>query len=334
MQCLSFPPKNHPLQQKSFQPPLTYRRKSSIIECSSRSSFRLNNQIKIAVNNEGIISNRNQHKPSNGHLVPLALQDGYALQSENDHTAAATPSFLEVFKRKLNGIAHLTRPYAWINIAIVPTILMNVFLCAINQICDVEIDKINKPYLPLASGDLSIGTAIAICVGCTLMSLAMGVMSGSPALLWAQILWFLTGCAYSLPLPFLRWKSHTFMAPFTLVILMGLLLQIPFFIHSQTYVLGRPFIMTRSFIFTTAIMSIFAFVNGLLKDLPDVEGDKAFGMQTLCVLLGKEKVLPLCVNLMLIGYGGAIIAGSSSSSIISKLVTLNYIEYFLIHFLR
>ncbi|KDO53484.1 hypothetical protein CISIN_1g0463362mg, partial [Citrus sinensis] len=111
------------------------------------------------------------------------------------------------------------------------------------------------------------------------------------------------------------------MAPFTLVILMGLLLQIPFFIHSQTYVLGRPFIMTRSFIFTTAIMSIFAFVNGLLKDLPDVEGDKAFGMQTLCVLLGKEKVLPLCVNLMLIGYGGAIIAGSSSSSIISKLVT-------------
>ncbi|KAH9685630.1 homogentisate phytyltransferase 1 [Citrus sinensis] len=386
MQCLSFSPKNHPLQQKSFQPPLTYR----------RNSFRLNNQIKIALNNEGIISNRNHHKPSNGHLVPLALQDGYALQSENNHTAAATPSFLEVFKRKLNGIAHLTRPYAWINIivavtsvsllpiqslsdvtpnfftgiimAIVPTILMNVFLCAINQICDVEIDKINKPYLPLASGDLSMGTAIAICVGCTLMSLAMGVMSGSPALLWAQILWFLTGCAYSLPLPFLRWKSHTFMAPFTLVILMGLLLQIPFFIHSQTYVLGRPFIMTRSFIFTTAIMSIFAFVNGLLKDLPDVEGDKAFGMQTLCVLLGKEKVLPLCVNLMLIGYGGAIIAGSSSSSIISKLVTIighsilafmvwlrsrkvdldsfesqfsfymylwkiNYVEYILIHFL-
>lgn len=126
MQCLSFPPKNHPLQQKSFQPPLTYRRKSSIIECSSRSSFRLNNQIKIAVNNEGIISNRNQHKPSNGHLVPLALQDGYALQSENDHTAAATPSFLEVFKRKLIGIAHLTRPYAWINI--VSCLLINIMM--------------------------------------------------------------------------------------------------------------------------------------------------------------------------------------------------------------
>lgn len=126
MQCLSFSPKNHPLQQKSFQPPLTYRRKSSIIECSSRSSFRLNNQIKIALNNEGIISNRNHHKPSNGHLVPLALQDGYALQSENNHTAAATPSFLEVFKRKLNGIAHLTRPYAWINI--VSCLLINIMM--------------------------------------------------------------------------------------------------------------------------------------------------------------------------------------------------------------
>ncbi|KDO41537.1 hypothetical protein CISIN_1g033565mg [Citrus sinensis] len=116
-------------------------------------------------------------------------------------------------------------------------------------------------------------------------------------------------------------------------------------------------------------MSVFAFVNGLLKDLPDVEGDKKFGMKTLCVLLGKEKVLPLCVNMMLVAYGGAMISGASSSFMINKIVSiighgilalilwlqskkvdldnfestfgfymliwkLNYVEYILIHFLR
>ncbi|KDO45506.1 hypothetical protein CISIN_1g029438mg [Citrus sinensis] len=114
-------------------------------------------------------------------------------------------------------------------------------------------------------------------------------MSGSPPLLLNQILFFLCGCAYSLPLPFLRWKSHTFMAPLCLVITMGLT-GLPFYMHTQQYVLGRPFVITRPLILMGAIMSIFAFVNGLLKDLPDVEGDKKFGMNTLCVLLGKEKV--------------------------------------------
>ncbi|KAH9751429.1 putative homogentisate phytyltransferase 1 [Citrus sinensis] len=149
-------------------------------------------------------------------------------------------------------------------LVIVPTLLMNTFLTALNQICDVEIDKINKPYLPLASGDLSRGTAMAICIGSAILSFTLAIMSGSPPLLSIQILGFLSGCAYSLPLPFLRWKSHTFMAPLCLVIMMGLT-ALPFCMHMQQYVLGRPFVITRPLIFMVAIMSIFAFVNGLLK---------------------------------------------------------------------
>ncbi|KAL9448366.1 hypothetical protein AB3S75_015779 [Citrus x aurantiifolia] len=59
--------------------------------------------------------------------------------------------------------------------------------------------KINKPYLPLASGDLSMGTAIAICIESAILSYALAIMSGSPPLLLIQILCFLCGCAYSLP---------------------------------------------------------------------------------------------------------------------------------------
>ncbi|KAL9451481.1 hypothetical protein AB3S75_013112 [Citrus x aurantiifolia] len=114
MQCLDFSPKFNPLQKpgcfKTIALPLTQRHgavantslsnKSPSIKCSSQRSFHLPNQNKIALNNEGIISNRNHQKPLNKQLVPLALQDGYALQSEDANTAAAAPSFLEVFKKK------------------------------------------------------------------------------------------------------------------------------------------------------------------------------------------------------------------------------------------
>lgn len=39
--------------------------------------------------------------------------------------------------------------------ALVPALLMNVAIVGVNQLYDVDIDKVNKPYLPLASGELS-----------------------------------------------------------------------------------------------------------------------------------------------------------------------------------
>ena len=36
---------------------------------------------------------------------------------------------------------------------------MNVFIIGINQIEDVEIDRLNKPWLPIAAGDLSLEAA-------------------------------------------------------------------------------------------------------------------------------------------------------------------------------
>ncbi|KAH9685575.1 homogentisate phytyltransferase 1 chloroplastic [Citrus sinensis] len=312
MQCLDFSPKFNPLQKpgcfKTIAPPLTQRHgavantslsnKSPSIKCSSQRSFHLPNQNKIALNNEGIISNRNHQKPLNKQLVPLALQDGYALQSEDANTAAAAPSFLEVFKKKLIAINHLVRTYTWVNIVFAN---VSVSLLPVQSLADltprffIEILKINKPYLPLASGDLSMGTAMAICIGSAILSFTLGIMSGSPPLLSIQILGFLSGCAYSC-----QWESHTFMAPLCLVIMMGLT-ALPFCMHMQQYVLGRPFVITRPLIFMVAIMSIFAFVNGLLKVIiltlysnfirfAGRGRRKNFGMNTLCVVLGKEKV--------------------------------------------
>jgi UbiA prenyltransferase family len=39
--------------------------------------------------------------------------------------------------------------------ALGPALLMNICIVGLNQLYDVEIDRVNKPYLPLASGELS-----------------------------------------------------------------------------------------------------------------------------------------------------------------------------------
>ncbi|KAH9760452.1 homogentisate geranylgeranyltransferase [Citrus sinensis] len=144
-----------------------------------------------------------------------------------------------------------------------------------------------------------------------------------------------------------------------MMILMGLVYQLLFYIHIQKYVLARPVIITKPLVFATTFIS----------DVPDVDGDREFGIQTLSVIIGKEKVFWLGVYMMLTAYGAAILVGASSSFLLSKLVTiishsilafilwrraqtvdlsnkastlsfymfiwkLHYVEYLLIHFVR
>lgn len=46
------------------------------------------------------------------------------------------------------------------------------------QIYDVEIDRVNKPYLPLAAGEFSVQTGSAIVAATGALSLALGIALG------------------------------------------------------------------------------------------------------------------------------------------------------------
>ncbi|KHN24641.1 Homogentisate phytyltransferase 1, chloroplastic [Glycine soja] len=50
--------------------------------------------------------------------------------------------------------------------AMVPQLFMSIYMNGVNQLFDVEIDKINKPHLPLASGQLSFRTGAIIVASC------------------------------------------------------------------------------------------------------------------------------------------------------------------------
>ena len=94
-----------------------------------------------------------------------------------------------------------------------------------NQIFDVDIDKVNKPYLPLASGDWSLHTGISVAVSTGVVAVLLGIYIGSAPLLATLVGSLLLGIAYSVDLPFLRWKKYPVLA-------MGCILSVRYFTPS------------------------------------------------------------------------------------------------------
>ncbi|KAF5195599.1 Homogentisate phytyltransferase 1 protein [Thalictrum thalictroides] len=205
---------------------------------------------------------------------------------------------------------------------LLPAILMNIYVVGLNQLYDIQIDKVNKPDLPLARGDFSekVGTAIVATV--STLSFGMGLAFKSPPLLFALLICFLLGSAYSVDLPFLRWKKHPLLAAACILCVRALALQLAFFIHIQNYVLGKPILFTKPLIFGTTFMCFFVAVIALFKDIPDVDGDRHYGIQSFSVQLGQEKVFWLCINMLLMAYGSAVVIGASLPYPLSKMVTV------------
>ena len=85
-------------------------------------------------------------------------------------------------------------------------IACNVFIVGINQIADIELDKINKLYLPLASGELSVESARIIIYTASVFALL--VASFIHFYLFITILFSLfIGWSYSMP-PIYFKKHH------------------------------------------------------------------------------------------------------------------------------
>lgn len=83
--------------------------------------------------------------------------------------------------------------------AAVPALLANVYIVGLNQLSDIEIDKINKPQLPLASGRLSVARGRQIVLVSLLGSLALTAGARSLPLAIAVGGSILLGTVYSLP---------------------------------------------------------------------------------------------------------------------------------------
>jgi homogentisate phytyltransferase/homogentisate geranylgeranyltransferase len=174
--------------------------------------------------------------------------------------------------------------------AVVAALFMNIYIVGLNQLFDIEIDKVNKPTLPLASGEYSPATGVALVSAFAAMSFGLGWAVGSQPLFLALFISFILGTAYSINLPFLRWKRSAVVAALCILAVRAVIVQLAFFLHIQTFVFRRPAVFTRPLIFATAFMTFFSVVIALFKDIPDIEGDRIFGIKSFSVRLGQKKV--------------------------------------------
>ena len=62
------------------------------------------------------------------------------------------------------------------------SLMLNIYIVGLNQLTDVDIDRINKPYLPIAAGAFTMQTGLALVVVTGI--LALGIMAIGQMMIW------------------------------------------------------------------------------------------------------------------------------------------------------
>jgi homogentisate phytyltransferase/homogentisate geranylgeranyltransferase len=165
----------------------------------------------------------------------------------------------------------------------------NIYIVGLNQLYDVEIDKVNKPHLPLANGEFSVkqGKYMVGLTGVLAILLAVSLGIG---LLTTVTVSLLIGTAYSLP-P-IRLKRFPLLAAICILTVRGIVVNVGLFLHFSQ-ILGETLTLPPQLWILTLFIFIFTVAIAIFKDVPDMEGDKKYQIQTFTLLLGKSTVFTI-----------------------------------------
>jgi homogentisate phytyltransferase/homogentisate geranylgeranyltransferase len=182
---------------------------------------------------------------------------------------------------------------------------VNVAIVGINQVEDVEIDRINKPRLPIAAGDLSLRGAKAIVAAAAVVPIALALTQG-PIELGAVVTGLLVGVAYSSP-P-LRLKRRPVLAALAISGVRSVVVNVGVALHFARTLGGETTVVEPVWALTLFVIP-FSLAIAILKDVPDAEGDRRFAIATFTVRLGGDRVFRLGLGLLAVAYLGMAIAG-------------------------
>lgn len=171
--------------------------------------------------------------------------------------------------------------------ALLVGIACNLFIVGLNQVADVDIDRINKPYLPLPAGALNMVQARHIVCGALVVALATALFV-SPWLLLVVGAAAFIGWAYSMP-PF-QWKRHHLPAAIAISTVRGVLINLGGFMVYDHLVNG-PVIVPAHVWMLAAFITAFSICIAWFKDLADVPGDARYGIRTLAVMYSPRTAL-------------------------------------------
>ena len=165
----------------------------------------------------------------------------------------------------------------------------------LNDLFDIERDRINKPYRPLPSGALSPRFALAAGVACEVAALALGLAVAPDALTLAAYLVAVAGASlYNVVLRFASPLKGFYTAA---------IIGIP--LTYAALVAGVPL----PGVFAVAAVAFFA-GRELMMDVCDAAGDAATGLVTVAQLLGERRAAHLAWGLM---AGAVALMGVSSA---------------------
>lgn len=182
-------------------------------------------------------------------------------------------------------------------------LLGNLYIVGLNQLEDIAIDCVNKPHLPLAAGEFSVTDGSWIVAAAGLGSIVLALIGG-PWLLATVGLSLAIGTAYSLP-P-LRLKRFPFWASVCILAVRGALVNVGLFLHVSDR-LGLPIVVPGRVWALTAFILLFSIAIALFKDIPDIEGDRRYGISTLSLRLGQSTVFKLALGILTVCYLGMVL---------------------------
>ncbi len=170
-------------------------------------------------------------------------------------------------------------------LSLVSALACNVYITGLNQWSDVEVDRINKPWLPIPAGLLSRAQALRIVLVCGVIALIAAAFF-SHWFVGLIVVIMAIGTAYSLP-P-LKFKRNHILAAACISVVRGLLVNIGFYLHFH-YELTGQWGLDAS-IWPLAVF-VFAFSLGIawFKDIPDTRGDAEYKFGTLAVRSGRQR---------------------------------------------
>lgn len=161
--------------------------------------------------------------------------------------------------------------------------VLNAASNALNQIYDLEIDRVNKPKRPLPSGRLSLRNAWIFTWVTYAIALALAWFvqpAGRHECFWIVVAATIGTFVYSVP-P-LRTKRLGVWANITIAIPRGVLLKVAGWSSVKTIVGAEPW-------YIGAIFGLFLLGASTTKDFADMEGDARGGCRTLPIIYGVRR---------------------------------------------
>lgn len=211
---------------------------------------------------------------------PPAFSPATLVRFSRLHTVIAT-SVQVVCLYLIAGGAAVASPMA-LFVVWAACLLANLYVVGLNQLTDVAIDRINKPALPLARGDLSPlqGRAIVLGAGAAAVALA-ATQSAALSLTLAAVMFI--GTAYSLPPT--RFKERALPAALSIALARGLIANLGVYTHFA----GSPASLPPSLRAALPFFFGFGLVIALFKDIPDHVGDNRHGVGSFAVRWGPRR---------------------------------------------